>query len=125
VSATVAERGGRARAIRNQGARDAQLRRSQPNPRTPRPRATHLRLVADHGRLVGPACGWDEVGRRDGAVLHREDGGPARRERQRGAGEGPVRLTRRGRLVITTAVVVLITVTSMVLASVAQAAPHL
>jgi hypothetical protein len=36
-----------------------------------------------------------------------------------------VRLTRRGRLVITTAVVVLITVTSMVLASVAQAAPHL
>jgi hypothetical protein len=249
VNATVAERGGRARAIRNQGPRETQHRRSQTNPRAPhqqipgpqataarRARATsqgdaarrsntagptesalqpgarprravrhqpasggavgpqpgagpdvspvptaralrpaHLRLVADHGRLVQPVFesvpvirgggtvsneGSGRPGRRDqGArrVAASRDGqrargrrAPARREGQRTAtprgparraaarpehpaeggqgnagGPGRLRLTRRGRLLMTSTIIVLIAVASMVLASTADAAVHL
>lgn len=235
MNATVAERGGRARAIRNQGPRETQHRRSQTNPRAPhqqipgpqataarRARATsqgdaarrsntagptesalqpgarprravrhqpasggavgpqpgagpdvspgptaralrpaHLRLVADHGRLVQPVFesvpvirgggtvsneGSGRPGRRDqGArrVAASRDGqrtatprGPARRAAARpehpaeggqgnAGGPGRLRLTRRGRLLMTSTIIVLIAVASMVLASTADAAVHL
>jgi hypothetical protein len=193
VNATVAERGGRARAIRNQGPRQTQRRRSQANPRTPRqqlpgpraaaaPRASamtqratasrppretpagtalragagpqgsarhqrpaHLRLVADHGRLVHPVFESGAGRPGGGLVLAGGNGEPARRDRDQGrvsqaparrtrpGGARPdrtgahdrLRLTRRGRLVITSTLVLLIAVVSMVLASTADAVVHL
>jgi hypothetical protein len=193
VNATVAERGGRARAIRNQGPRQTQRRRSQTNPRTPRqqlpgppaaaaPRASamsqrataprppretpaetalqagagphgsarhqrpaHLRLVADHGRLVHPVFESGAGGRGGGPVLTGGNGEPARRDRNPGRGcqaaprrtppggarpdragaHDRLRLTRRGRLVITSTLVLLVAVVSMVLASTADAVVHL
>jgi hypothetical protein len=114
----------------------------------------YLRLVADHGRVIdsaralawpvrdeggvppdaGPGDGTSEPGRR-ARPARREDGSTrpgerrgnrhARRPASRPvAGGGPVRLTRRGRLVLTATIVVLIAVASMVAASVAQAAAH-
>ena len=147
MNATVAERGGRARPIRNHGSQDARRRRSRPNPWTPatstRPkvpvkptasgarRPNHLKLVADHGRMVDPAfrpgrpvwvsgvpvraAGEDEAVRRVKGVP-----GPA----PAAAGRKRVRLTRRGRLVLTSGIVLLIAVASMVAASAAQAAIH-
>ncbi len=132
----------------------------QPNPRTPtnlhthspaaRPsapgegRPNHLRLVADHGRVIDPAFIPREAARPAGPVLKREaedaprraetaprrearaaGHGQARTGRERAAaGRRPVRLTRRGRLVVTSTIVLLIAVASMVLASAAQAAGH-
>lgn len=201
MNATVAERSGRARAIRNQGPRETQRRRSQTNPRAPYPpipgprataaqlasaisrgvkapqsntaapagtaiasrlaapatgragqrRPAHLRLVADHGRLVHPVFESAAEGRSAEPVLNEGSGGQARRDtdagrarperegqramasRGRAAGarrrparrQDRVRLTRRGRLLITSTVIVLIAVASMVLASTADAAIHL
>jgi hypothetical protein len=127
VNATVAERSRRARTIRNQGPRDGRYRPPQPSPRT----SGHLRLVADHGRMVDPdfspgrpvwvsgmgvsSTGASGTGLSSTAV-------PAHAGAQ--AGRVRMRLTRRGRLVFTTAVVLLIAVASMVLASAVQAAAH-
>jgi hypothetical protein len=235
VNATVAERGGRARAIRNHAQRDVRHARRQANPRaqanrrtqanlptqanlrtpSPAPRAAapggrrpnHLRLVADHGRVIDPVFIRREAARPAGSVPNREAGDapwrpgtvprreartavqaqvrasrerggraagqgripeqpgraagqgripeqpgraagqgripeqPGRgadrervsreragrqraRERREVAGRRPVRLTRRGRLVVTSTVVLLIAIASMVLASAAQAAGH-
>ena len=109
-------------------------------------RNTHLQLVTDHGRLVNPGfvageAVWvtgravrNEVGQRPGGRAEpgvRRDGGAERgpaggprpsAEAVRRLGDGgrrPVRLTRRGRLVLASAIVVLIAVLAMVLASVA------
>jgi hypothetical protein len=140
VSATVAERGGRVRAIRNHSSCDARSANMQPNPRTSKPvprtsapgegRPNHLRLVADHGRVIDPAFIPREAARPAGPVLKREAGdaprraGAAPRREARVAGRRPVRLTRRGRLVVTSTIVLLVAVASMVLASAAQAAGH-
>jgi hypothetical protein len=147
VNATVAERGGRARSIRNHGSRDARHRRSRPNPWTSATsmqvkvsaksavpgarRPSHLRLVADHGRIVDPDFQpgrpvWVNgvpvrANRGEGAVRHTNGQRGAARAR---AGRTPARLTRRGRLVLTSGIVLLIAVASMVLASAAQAAVH-
>ena len=183
MNATVAERGGRARAIRNQGPRQSQRRRSQPNPRTahrqlpgqpatavpspngmsrssaapgqawetpagtalraapapgthapggaPHQRSPHLRLVADHGRLLDPV--FESSARRPGEKPSTppEDQAAARRARpvatrpDRPRGQGRLRLTRRGRLALTSTVVLVVAVVSMVLASTAQAVVHL
>jgi hypothetical protein len=129
VNATVAEQGGKARAIRNQGLRDVARHLPRPNPQTitKAPRATgpaktpthaptagvqrpsHLRLVTDHGRMVDPGFSpgrpvW--VARVD---IPANGGGQTARMR--------MRLTRRGRLVLTSTAVLLIAVASMVLAS--------
>ena len=191
MNATVAERSGKARAIRNQGSPDAQRRRSVTGgspqqaararvkerddvERAARPGARpHLRLVVDHGRVVDPAVmpgmpvrvgdaavmdrGTEESPRRTGAGSLRGTGtlrgtgalrgtaglgsgvrgaetsrrhGYARRaaaardEREWRAPGGRVRLTRRGRLVITSTMVVLIAVAFMVLASAVQVTVH-
>lgn len=175
VSATVAERGGKARAIRNRGPRDARRGGLQANPRTqanlrmhsPAPRVGgpggrrpgHLRLVADHGRVIDPAFIPRQAARPAGSVTGREardaprraGAAPRREARVSGQGQGrpshgrasrarasqgpanerrevagrrPVRLTRRGRLVVTSAIVLLIAIASMVLAGAAQAAGH-
>ncbi|HTU74181.1 MAG TPA: hypothetical protein VMG38_11750 [Trebonia sp.] len=112
-------------------------------------RPSHLRLIADHGRLVHPvfessadrADGRPVLNEGNGQPGRREAGaGPVRADRERQAarrtrpagprpgqpgGQGRLRLTRRGRLAITSTVVVLIAVLSMVLASTAEAAIHL
>jgi hypothetical protein len=175
VNATVAERGGKARAIRNRGPRDVRHDRPQANPRTqtnlwthsPAPRVgrpggvrpSHLRLVADHGRVIDPALIPRQAARPAGSVTGGEardalrgvgaaprrearaagqgqgwpSHGPAGRgrasraradERREVAGRRPVRLTRRGRLVVTSTIVLLIAIASMVLAGAAQAAGH-
>jgi hypothetical protein len=77
-----------------------------------RHRPAHLRLVADHGRLVNPVF-ESGAGRR----------GEARSDRA--GAQGRLRLTRRGRLMITSTVVLLVAVVSMVLASTAEAVVHL
>ena len=116
MTATVAERGGKARTIRNQGPRDARHRRPQPNPRT---RPSHLRLVADHGQMVDPDF---QPGRPVWVSGTPVPPVPAHPGAQ--AGGARMRLTRRGRLVLTAAAVLLIAVASMVLASAVQAAAH-
>ena len=112
MNATVAERSGRARKIRNQGPRDARHDTPRPNPRTP----GHLRLVADHGRMVDPEFSPGPPVWVSGTAVPAHPGMPAGRVR--------MRLTRRGRLVLTSTVVLLIAVASMVLASAVQAAAH-
>ncbi len=189
MTATVAERGGKARAIRNRSPRHVQPQSMQANLRTPNPapkagapgegRRNHLRLVADHGRVIDPAFlpqqaatpgepvpnreagdaprpvmtaprreartagqGQRQAGREraaeEGAGRERAAGERAHLERaaerqaRRGraeeqraaAGRRPVRLTRRGRLVVTSTIVLLIAIASMALASAAQAAGH-
>jgi hypothetical protein len=171
VNATVAERGGRPRTIRNRGPRDAWRGKAQPNPRTLTAapgagpsgggRPNHLRLVADHGRVIDPAFIPRQSARPTGSVPNEAAGNAARagaaapragaaapqREaraavrgqgltgrgrasrgraarRREVTGRRPVRLTRRGRFVITSMIVLLIAVASMVLASAAQAAGH-
>jgi hypothetical protein len=129
VNATVAEQGGKARAIRNQGLRDVPRRVPRPNPQATMkaPRATgpvktparapaagvqrpsHLRLVADHGRMVDPAFSPGRPVWVAGVGIPANGGGQSARMR--------VRLTRRGRLVLTSTAVLLIAVASMVLAS--------
>jgi hypothetical protein len=122
VTATVAERGGKTRTIRNQGPRDARHRRPQPNPRTPRP--SHLRLVADHGQMVDPDFQpgrpvWVSGTWASGTAVPAHPAHPGAP-----AGRARMRLTRRGRLMLTSAAVLLIGVASMVLASAIQAAAH-
>jgi hypothetical protein len=140
VNATVAERGGRARAIRNHGPRGTGRAhghaRQQANPKplrsAPRTgtssegRPNHLRLVVDHGRVIDPAFVPRQGARPAESVPNRGAGDVPRRV---GATPGPagrrrVRLTRRGRLVVTSTIVLLIAAASMVLASAAQAAGH-
>ena len=106
----------------------------------------HLQLVTDHGRLVNPGfvageAVWvtarvvrDEAGQQAGGPAEprvRRDGGtvrgPAALPRHRAeavgrpgdAGPRGVRLTRRGRLAITSAIVMLIAALTIVLASAA------
>jgi hypothetical protein len=110
-----------------------------------RQRPTHLRLVADHGRLVHPVFESGAGRRGEGPVLNGGNGEPARRDGGTGRGsqvaarrtrpdgarsdragaQGRLRLTRRGRLMITSTVVLLVAVVSMVLASTAEAVVHL
>jgi hypothetical protein len=138
---TVAGRNGRTRPIRNRAPRGGRGgRRGQPQARP-----NHLRLVVDHGRVIDqdlisrPSARLAEpvrkseaepVAKRDEPVAKREAVNAPRRAAaaprpgERVPGRRPVRLTRRGRLVVTSAVVLLIAVASMVLAGAAQAAGH-
>jgi hypothetical protein len=79
-------------------------------------RPSHIRLVTDHGRMVDPDF-------RPGRPLWVSGFAvPARGDGE--AGRMRMRLTRRGRLVLTSTAVLLIAVASMVLASAFQAAGH-
>lgn len=81
-----------------------------------------LRLVADGGRLVRQEPTQREsVQIRTAAARHP---GSARRETITGAARTPVRLTRRGRMVLTAAAVLTIGAVSMVVAGAAQATGH-
>jgi hypothetical protein len=151
VTATVAERGGKARAIRNRSPLHVQPDSRQANLRTPSPvpkagapgegRRNHLRLVADHGRVIDPAFIPRQGATPGGPVPKREGKDapqrvtPPRGEAQPGgrrtagrrpaaSGRRPVRLTRRGRLVVTSTIVLLIAIACMAVASAAQAAGH-
>jgi hypothetical protein len=84
-------------------------------------RPGHLRLVADHGRMVDPDFSpgrpvWVSGTWVSGTAVPAHAGAQAGRVR--------VRLTRRGRLVLTSTAVLLIGVASMVLASAVHAAAH-
>lgn len=121
MSATVAERTGRVNG-------------------SPGQRPGRLRLVADRGRLVahghlgsgasGGAHGAPLAPVRTPAALQRPTArrgpvaGQAVAARPRAAARSPVRLTRRGRVVVTAAAMLLIGGVSMALASAAQATGH-
>jgi nucleoid-associated protein YgaU len=144
VKAAVAERAGTVSAKEHQRAASAVSRtaaapRRGPARRTARP--TSLRLVADGGRLVpqassqapGVRCEPVRTGAaREAAVRQRPVArrtvtreAVARRTVTREAvARTPVRLTRRGRVVVTAAAVLTIGAVSMVLAGAAQATGH-
>jgi nucleoid-associated protein YgaU len=139
VKAAVAERTGTVSAKEHQRAASAVSRtaaapRRGPARRTARP--TSLRLVADGGRLVpqassqapGVRCEPVRTGAaREAAVRQRPVARRtvARRTVTREAvARTPVRLTRRGRVVVTAAAVLTIGAVSMVLAGAAQATGH-
>ena len=90
-------------------------------PSADRRRPRYLRLVADGGRLVPEPP--DQPAR-----VRREPARPAAPRRaaapRQAAARTPVRLTRRGRLVVTAAAVLIVGAISMTLAGVAQATGH-
>jgi hypothetical protein len=75
----------------------------------------NLRLVADHGRIITDPRGpvRTVVGRADFHPLARQ---PRERIPPRRVAAASVRLTRRGRLTVTVAVILLVAVVPMVLA---------
>ncbi len=100
----------------------AQARRGRAGQRPGRPdspaaRPLPLRLVADGGRLVPDASG-EPAGAGQGPVRTQP------RPRAVPERPGPVRLTRRGRIVVTAAAVLAIGAASMALAGAAHAAGH-
>ena len=90
-------------------------------PTADRRQPRYLRLVADGGRLVSQPP--DQPAR-----VGREPARPAAPRRaaapRQGAARTPVRLTRRGRLVVTAAAVLIVGAVCMALAGVAQATGH-
>jgi nucleoid-associated protein YgaU len=115
----------------------------QPLPRTDSPvrrtstadrrRPRYLRLVADGGRLVPPPPEQPARVRREPVRPAAPDRSAAPRQAitprqaaapRRSAARTPVRLTRRGRLVVTATAVLIVGAVSMALAGVAQATGH-
>jgi len=108
-------------------------------PTADRRRPRYLRLVADGGRLVPQPPGQPARVRREPArpAAPRQPAGPGQAAApgqavapravaapRRTAARTPVRLTRRGRLVVTAAAVLIAGAVSMTLAGVAQATGH-
>jgi hypothetical protein len=118
-----------------------------PAPRVPGQRPAHLRLVSDHGRMIDPGftpgrpvwvtgvsvsnTGKGEPGQRAEARPRREAEAAGRGGREPGAvrrdaraasrgGRRSVRLTRRGRFLVSSTLILLIAVASMVLAGAAH-----
>ena len=93
--------------------------RATPTANRQRPR--YLRLVADDGRLVPQPPDQPARVRREPvrSAAPRQAAAPGRAAARR-----PLRLTRRGRLVVTATAVLLVAAVSMTLAGVAQATGH-
>ena len=109
---------------------DSSVRRTSTADRR-RPR--YLRLVADGGRLVPQPPDQPARGRREAvrsgaphqaAVPHRPAAPHRAAVPRQAAARMPVRLTRRGRLVVTATAVLIVGAVSMALAGVAQATGH-
>jgi len=83
-----------------------------PGPQQPGPQQT------------GPAPGRDTPGVRHAAFTPRRDTPAARSGRPRDTPVAPLRLTRRGRVVVALAAALLVTLVSLLLAGVAQATNH-
>ena len=120
----------------DQGGRQSLPRADSPVRRTStadRRRPRYLRLVADGGRLVSQPPDQPAPVRREPArsavqrqaVVPRQAAAPRRTAAPRQAAvRTPVRLTRRGRLVVTATAVLIVGAISMALAGVAQATGH-
>jgi len=113
-------------------------------PSADRRRPRYLRLVADGGRLVQQPPGQPARVRREPvrstapgqpaapfpavppsqAVAPRQPAAPHQAAARRATARTPVRLTRRGRLAVTAAAVLIVGAVSMTLAGVAQATGH-
>jgi nucleoid-associated protein YgaU len=92
-----------------------------------RRRPRYLRLVADGGRLVSQPPGQPARVRREPvrpAASRRAVAPPRPAAPRQAAARTPVRLTRRGRLVVTAAAVLIVGAVSMAVAGVAQATGH-
>jgi len=111
----------------DEGGRQPLPKAAGPVRRTPtadRRRPRYLRLVADGGRLVPQPPGQPARVRREPArpAAPRQPAAPGQAVApRRAAARTPVRLTRRGRLVVTAAAVLVAGAVSMTLAGVAQA----